>query len=151
VIATGGDRHRRFYVFPFQHQSLIFERLYLSAERTLRIATAYPRNIGHEDAIPHQRKGSVMKRLVIATALLAALSSAAYAENWQRIDVTNEGTIIEIDLDTVRQKNGTTSVMTNHGTVYFDCNGHYGSSPIRLQHISSGSIADETADTVCKK
>lgn len=95
-----------------------------------------------------------MKRTLIA-ALLCGTSIAAHAENWQRVDMSFDGHIFEVDMDSIKQAgSGKTAKFAGGGLEYtmaFDCNGHYSTefSP-QSQHIPAGSILSEAAAMVCK-
>jgi hypothetical protein len=92
-----------------------------------------------------------MTTMAAAALLLTILHAPAHAENWKRIDVTDNGTIMEADLDSIHKyPNGVIAVTVSPmGRLFFDCKGHFGQHINDMSHIPTGSIADEAADTVC--
>ncbi len=95
-----------------------------------------------------------MKTKLIGMALALMMSSAA-AENWKTIGKTQTGIIFEIDLDTIRHNSNGTTVMVGasggNSTLFFDCQGHYGSSPTDVIHIPNQSIAEVTESVICRR
>jgi hypothetical protein len=96
-----------------------------------------------------------MTKIFATAAALLMFIPYARAENWKTIDSTPDGTIMEIDMDTIhRNKDGSASVLSQMGadpmTVFFDCKGHYGPVRQHLIHIPHRSIAESTADVVCQ-
>ena len=90
----------------------------------------------------------------MAGATMLALATGAYAENWQHIDTTLDGTVIDVDTDSIqRLTNGLRSVRMSSSielTMFFDCKGRAGPFPTNLQHIPAGTIAEAIAAIVCK-
>jgi hypothetical protein len=97
-----------------------------------------------------------MKSAAAAVLLsLMLVTNSAMAENWKTIGVAQDGTIYEIDLDSIsRLPDGIGATLSAGGTTSFssfDCRGHYSvfSAGIVQQHIPRGSIVSGAEDLVC--
>lgn len=93
-----------------------------------------------------------MKTTMIAALAATLFATGAYAEKWQRVDISLDGHVVEIDVDSIQTQNGLWSVKASAGgeiTLYFDCKGHAGPFPNRMEHIPALSIVEETAKIVC--
>lgn len=93
-----------------------------------------------------------MKYLAAMTFAALLATTSAHAENWQRVDTTHAGQIIEMDMDSIRHaKDGSSSAVVNEAKIYFDCNGHFGPLPngVGSSHIPGGSIGESLAALAC--
>lgn len=94
-----------------------------------------------------------MKKLLMTTSILLIISSA-HAENWVRVDVLQDGTIMEIDKDSIRKGGGFTSIIVStgqgEGRMYLDCKGHFGPDPNNMRRLPVGSVGWAVALEVCE-
>jgi hypothetical protein len=92
-----------------------------------------------------------------ALTLLALIAPAHADEYWQRIGTTPDGTIIELDLASIKPvKPGPLkgfTVTTEDGLdtfpTFFDCRGHILMPGTQLSHIPAGSVSETAERLVC--
>jgi hypothetical protein len=103
-------------------------------------------------------KENTMFKIHVAALVVASAVLPARAENWKTVDVTRDGAIIEVDLDSTQNNDGgiTRALVSGLGMqpvwLMFDCKGHWRMFPrLPLVHIPTGSIVEATAEMVCAK
>jgi hypothetical protein len=95
-----------------------------------------------------------LNKLFFVIVIASMMSMPAHAENWKRVGVTPDGTIVEIDLDSVTKTDlfGPIkyNVNTTDGVMWLDCRGHYGPTAFTVsRHIPAGSIAQNAEKLIC--